>query len=152
MWTDSRRFLNKEFWVLYQVSPCEIWGGKSVNRAGFYIWVLRFSPDQYHSTILLRTHSLICVQWPLRTRIKWKSSNKTLKSRFVSVFKETLRDGQRFKDRLCLFLHSLCERQPSPSVGTTKDMFDRNFSFLSSSVHVTIYARRGYWAPWRFGV
>jgi len=78
---------------------------------------------------LLRTHSLIRLQPMLRNRSKWEQSNNTLKSRFVPVFKETLRDGPRFEDRLCLCLNWLCERQPIPSAGTTKDTFDRKFQF-----------------------
>jgi hypothetical protein len=101
---------------------------------------------------LLWTPSLISVQPTPCNRIKRKLSN-TLKSRFVSVL-ETLRDGPRFEDRLCLCIHWLWERRPSPSVGTTKDTFDRKFQFpfVSPSVYVTIQARRGYWASWRFGV
>jgi len=51
MWADSRRLLNEESWLLYRINPCEICDVKCVNRTGFYIWVLRFSPDQYHATI-----------------------------------------------------------------------------------------------------
>jgi hypothetical protein len=51
---------------------------------------------------MLRTHSLISVKPTLCNRSKWKSTNNTLESRSVPVFKETLRDGPRFEDRLCV--------------------------------------------------